>query len=399
MGKVQIDQHLVKVITEADRLAFDAMSAAGGSAFLDQSMIRLEDKKTRGRGAALNPAGRFEKQSCERFYDGWDMDEQLSPLQTSVETEKARTIITRNVSPDIFFDRSINPYRGCEHGCIYCFARPTHSYMGLSAGIDFETKLFAKPDAAKLLERELSKPDYKVRPIAIGTNTDPYQPIEKKWQIMRQILEVLDKCNHPVCITTKSALIVRDCDILERMAERKLVRVALSITTLDRKLARLMEPRAATPERRLWAIKELTKKGVPVSVMMAPVIPGLNDHEIENILTKAKDAGAIDAGYVMLRLPYEVAPLFKDWLLREYPDRYRRVMQLLRDMRGGKDYDADWKTRMSGEGPFAKLVADRFRLARQRSGLHERHPKLETGYFKPPLKVAKQLSFLFDEKD
>ncbi|WP_422531215.1 PA0069 family radical SAM protein [Bartonella apihabitans] len=398
MGKAVINQHLVNVMAKADQLAFNAMSTDGGRMLLDQSLLRTEAQQTRGRGAALNPAGRFEKQSGERFYDGWDLDEQLSPLQTTVETEKARTIITHNDSPDIFFDRSINPYRGCEHGCIYCFARPTHSYMGLSAGIDFETKLFAKPDAAKLLERELSKPDYKVRPIAIGTNTDPYQPIEKKWQIMRQILDVLDKCNHPVCITTKSALILRDCDILERMTERKLVRVALSITTLDRKLARLMEPRAATPERRLWAIKELTKKGVPVSVMMAPVIPGLNDHEIENVLTRAKEAGAIDAGYVMLRLPYEVAPLFKDWLLREYPDRYRRVMQLLRDMRGGKDYDADWKTRMSGEGPFAKLVADRFRLARQRLGLHERHQKLEIGLFRPPLKVAKQLSFLFDDK-
>ncbi|WP_422533627.1 PA0069 family radical SAM protein [Bartonella apis] len=398
MGKAVINHHLVNVMAKADRLAFNAMSTDGGRMLIDQSLLRTEAQKTRGRGAALNPAGRFEKQSGEQFYDGWDIDEELSPLLTSVETEKARTIITHNDSPDIFFDRSINPYRGCEHGCIYCFARPTHSYMGLSAGIDFETKLFAKPDAAKLLERELSKPDYKVRAIAIGTNTDPYQPIEKKWQIMRQILDVLDKCGHPVCITTKSALIVRDCDILERMAKRKLVRVALSITTLDRKLARLMEPRAATPERRLWAIKELTKRGVPVSVMMAPVIPGLNDHEIENVLTRAKEAGAIDAGYVMLRLPYEVAPLFKDWLLREYPDRYRRVMQLLRDMRGGKDYDADWKTRMSGEGPFAKLVADRFRLARQRLELHERHQKLETGLFRPPLKVAKQLSFLFDDK-
>lgn len=399
MGKAGIDQQLVRMMAKADHMAFDVFSASGASAMIDQTMQRLNENQVRGRGAALNPAGRFETQSGEHFDDGWDLDEDIHSLATSVQVEKARSIITHNDSPDIFFDRSINPYRGCEHGCIYCFARPSHCYMGMSAGVDFETRLFAKPEAAKLLERELSKPGYKVRPIAIGTNTDPYQPVEKKWQVMRQVLEVLDKANHPVCITTKSALIVRDSNILATMAERKLVRVALSVTTLDRKLARAMEPRASTPERRLWAMKELSKKGVPVSVMMAPVIPGLNDHEIENILAKAKDAGAIDAGYVMLRLPYEVAPLFKDWLLREYPDRYRRVMQLIRDMRGGKDYDADWKTRMSGEGPFAKLVADRFRLARQRLQLHERHQKLDTELFRPPLAEAKQLTFLFGEKD
>lgn len=399
MGKTGINQQLVKMMAKADHMAFDTFSASGASALIDQTMLRLNENKVRGRGAALNPAGRFEIQSDEYFDDGWELDDQISPLSTAVEVEKARSIITHNDSPDIFFDRSINPYRGCEHGCIYCFARPSHSYMGMSAGVDFETRLFAKPDAAKLLERELSRPGYKVRPIAIGTNTDPYQPIEKKWQIMRQVLEVLDKANHPVCITTKSALIVRDGNILATMAERKLVRVALSITTLDRKLARTMEPRASTPERRLWAMKKLSEKGVPVSIMMAPVIPGLNDHEIENILAKAKDAGAVDAGYVMLRLPYEVAPLFKDWLLREYPDRYRRVMQLVRDMRGGKDYDADWKTRMSGEGPFAKLVADRFRLARQRLQLHERHQKLDTELFKVPLALVKQLTFLFDKKN
>ncbi|WP_297322876.1 PA0069 family radical SAM protein [uncultured Bartonella sp.] len=366
---------------------------------IDSAMLRLAENKVKGRGAALNPAGRFERRSDRLFYDGWDLDDDACPLDTSVQVEKACSIITHNDSPDIFFDRSINPYRGCEHGCIYCFARPSHSFMGLSAGVDFETKLFAKPDAARLLELELSKPGYKPKIIAIGTNTDPYQPVEKKWQIMRQVLEVLDKSNHPVCITTKSALVVRDGDILSSMAKRKLVRVALSLTTLDRKLARSMEPRASTPQRRLWAIKELSGMGVPVSVMMAPVIAGLNDHEIEKILFAAKNAGATDAGYAMLRLPYEVAPLFKDWLLREYPDRYRRVMQLTRDMRGGKDYDANWKSRMCGTGPFAKLVADRFRLAWQRFGFSQRHMKLATGCFKAPLEVARQLSFFFDNKN
>lgn len=397
MRKAVIDQHLIKTMAIVDHMAFNQRSTACANSFMDCAQHRLEENKLKGRGAALNPPGRFESRSDMRFDDGWDLDEEVRPLDTSVQIEKSRSIITHNDSPDIFFDRSINPYRGCEQGCIYCFARPSHSYMGLSSGIDFETQLFAKPDAAKLLERELSKFDYKPKVIAIGTNTDPYQPIEKKWQIMRQVLEVLDRSNHPVCITTKSALVVRDRDILQRMAERKLVRVAVSITSLDRKLARSMEPRASTPNRRLWAVKELSSVGIPVTVMMAPIIPGLTDHEIENILTQAKEAGADNAGYVILRLPFEVAPLFKDWLLRECPDRYRRVMQLIRDMRGGRDYDANWKTRMTGEGPFAKLIADRFRQARQRLNLSERHSKLATEFFKAPLEVAKQLSFFFDQ--
>ncbi len=311
-----------------------------------------------------------------------------------MQIEKPRTAITRNESPDVPFDRSINPYRGCEHGCIYCFARPTHAYMGLSAGLDFEARLFAKPDAAKLLERELAKPGYKPRVIAIGTNTDPYQPIEKEWRIMRQILEVLNKANHPVSIVTKSALILRDIDILQEMAAKSLVRAALSVTTLDRKLARAMEPRAATPPRRLEAIQALTEAGIPTSVMAAPMIPALNDHELERILDAAKVAGALEAGYVILRLPLEVAPLFRDWLLQNYPDRYRHVMSLVRSMRGGKDYDAEFGKRMKGAGPYAWQLARRFEMATKRLGMTRRSMPLRDDLFVPPDGSGVQLSLL-----
>lgn len=392
MDTAVIDQTLVKAMAQADEAAFGDTKSSGANQLMRDCALRLHEDRVKGRGASLNPAGRFETCSVSQFDDGWYNQDDITPLKTDVQIEKARSIITQNQSPDIAFDRSINPYRGCEHGCIYCFARPSHSYMGLSAGVDFETKLFAKPDAAKLLERELSKPGYKPKTIAIGTNTDPYQPIEKKWKIMREILEVLDRANHPVAIVTKSAMVLRDVDILAKMAERKLVRVALSVTTLDSRLARSMEPRAATPQRRLSAIRQLADAGVSVSVMVAPIVPGLNDHELETILETAKKHGAVDAGYVMLRLPYEVAPLFKDWLLREYPDRYRRVMQLTRDMRGGKDYDADWKSRMTGDGPFAKLIARRFRLARERLGLGENRLKMSFELFQPPLPQSKQLS-------
>ncbi|OJU87020.1 MAG: radical SAM protein, partial [Shinella sp. 65-6] len=319
-------------------------------ALMAQTGMRVEADRRRGRGAGLNFTGRFEPVTREAFDDGWQMLEELPPFRTEVQVEKPRTIITRNESPDIPFDRSINPYRGCEHGCIYCFARPTHAFMGLSAGLDFEAKLFAKPDAPKLLERELSKPGYKPRVIAIGTNTDPYQPIEKEWRIMRQILEVLDKANHPVSIVTKSALVMRDIDILSRMATRGLAWVGMSVTTLDRKLARTMEPRAATPPRRLEAIRALSEAGIPTAIMMAPIIPGLNDHEIERVLDSGKAAGALEASYVLLRLPLEGSPLFRDWLLRHYPARYRHVMSLVRSMRGGKDYDAEFGKRMKGAG-------------------------------------------------
>jgi DNA repair photolyase len=289
----------------------------------------------------------------------------------------------------------VNPYRGCEHGCVYCFARPTHAYMGLSSGLDFETKLFAKPNAAQLLEAELSKPGYEPRTIAIGTNTDPYQPIEKSWRIMREILEVLEAADHPVGIVTKSALVTRDIDILSRMASKGLAKVALSVTTLDRTLARAMEPRAATPAKRIDAVRELTEAGIPTMVMTAPIIPGLNDHEIEKLLEAAEAAGAREAGYVLLRLPLEVSPIFKEWLLRHYPNRYRHVISLLRQMRDGKDYDAEWGKRMRGTGPYAFQIKRRFELAAQRLGLNQSRLKLRTDLFRAPKSAAGvQLSLL-----
>jgi DNA repair photolyase len=363
-------------------------------ALMNASGMRIEIDRRRGRAAGINPAGRFETLERVAFDDGWQTLEDMPPFKTEVQVEKPRTVITRNESPDIPFDRSINPYRGCEHGCIYCFARPTHSYMGLSAGLDFEAKLFAKPDAPRLLERELSRPGYKVKPIAIGTNTDPYQPIEREWRIMRQVLEVLDKANHPVVIVTKSALILRDIDILKSMAERGLVKVGISVTTLDRKLARSMEPRASTPARRLEAIKSLSEAGVPVAVMMAPVIPALNDHEIERILDSGKAAGASEASYVLLRLPLEVSPLFRDWLLQNYPDRYRHVMSLVRSMRDGKDYDAEFGKRMKGAGPYAWQISRRFEMATKRLGLMRRSLHLREDLFISPNSDGVQLSLL-----
>lgn len=364
------------------------------NALIADAGLRVETERRRGRGAGLNPSGRFEPVQRETFDDGWQTLEELPPFKTEVQVEKPRTAITRNESPDIPFDRSINPYRGCEHGCIYCFARPTHAYMGLSPGLDFEAKLFAKPDAAKLLERELAKPSYKPRVIAIGTNTDPYQPIEKEWRIMRQILEVLSRANHPVAIVTKSALVMRDIDILKDMAARNLVRVGLSVTTLDRKLARTMEPRAATPPRRLEAIQALSEAGIRTSVLVAPIIPALNDHEIERILEAGKAAGAQEASYVILRLPLEVSPLFRDWLLQHYPDRYRHVMSLIRSMRGGKDYDADFGKRMKGAGPYAWQISRRFEMATRRLELTRRNIALRDDLFVPPDGSGVQLSLL-----
>ncbi|KQS67772.1 radical SAM protein [Rhizobium sp. Leaf371] len=363
-------------------------------ALMVESGLRIDVDRRRGRGAGVNTSGRFEPVSRSAEDDGWNSLEDLPPFKTEVQVEKPRTIISRNESPDIPFDRSVNPYRGCEHGCIYCFARPTHAYMGLSAGIDFEARLFAKPDAAKLLERELAKPGYKVKPIAIGTNTDPYQPIEKEWRIMRQILEVLKAADHPVMIVTKSAMVLRDLDILAPMAEKGLARVGLSVTTLDRKLARLMEPRASTPEKRLDAIRKLSEAGIPASVLMAPVIPALNDHEIERVLDSAKAAGATEASYVLLRLPLEVSPLFRDWLLQHYPDRYRHVMSLVRSMRDGKDYDADFTKRMKGAGPYAWQIGRRFDLAAKRLELNTNRRALNCDIFVPPLGTGVQLSLL-----
>ncbi|MBB3288582.1 MULTISPECIES: PA0069 family radical SAM protein [Rhizobium] len=371
-----------------------ANTADVANALITEAGLRVDAERRRGRGAGLNPSGRFEPQQRETVDDGWQTWEELPPFKTEVQVEKPRTAITRNESPDISFDRSINPYRGCEHGCIYCFARPTHAYMGLSAGLDFESKLFAKPDAAKLLERELAKPGYKPRVIAIGTNTDPYQPIEKEWRIMRQILEVLNRANHPVAIVTKSALVMRDIDILKDMAAKNLVRVGVSVTTLDRKLARTMEPRAATPPRRLEAIQALNEAGIRTAIMVAPIIPALNDHEIERILDAGKAAGAQEASYVILRLPLEVSPLFRDWLLQHYPDRYRHVMSLIRSMRGGKDYDAEFGKRMKGAGPYAWQISRRFEMATRRLELTRRNIALRDDLFVPPDGSGVQLSLL-----
>ncbi|WP_299480280.1 PA0069 family radical SAM protein [uncultured Roseibium sp.] len=357
----------------------------------DSAASRLPGDRRRGRAAATNASGRFEPVSRESFDDGWETLDDLPPLKTEVQEERARTIITRNDSPDLSFDRSINPYRGCEHGCIYCFARPTHAYMGLSPGLDFETRLFAKPNAAALLERELSRPGYTPRVIAIGTNTDPYQPLEKSYHLMREILEVMDSCSHPVAIVTKSSLVTRDIDILSRLAERNLVKVALSVTTLDRKLARAMEPRASAPHKRLGAIRLLSEAGVPATVMMAPIIPALTDSEIESVLEAAAEHGATEASFVLLRLPLEVSELFRDWLLRERPDRYRHVMSLIRSMRGGKDYDARWGERMRGRGPYADQIAKRFSLAAKRLGLNLRRKKLNIADFVQPQKGGVQL--------
>lgn len=380
------------IIKQADIAAFGNGRAEHANALVGEAGMRIDHSRRRGRGAGINPTGRFEPTTRQDFDDGWTTLEELPAFNTDVQVEKPRTIITRNDSPDISFDRSINPYRGCEHGCIYCFARPTHSYMGLSAGLDFESRLFAKPDAPRLLERELSKAGYQPKTIAIGTNTDPYQPIEKKWRIMREILEVLEAANHPVGIVTKSALVVRDIDILSRMAEKGLAKVALSVTTLDAHLARTMEPRASTPSLRLQAIRKLTDAGIPASVMMGPVIPGINDHEIERILDAAYAQGAREAGYVLLRLPLEVAPLFKDWLLRNYPDRYRHVMSLVRSMRDGKDYDAEWSKRMRGTGPYAWQIGRRFEIAARKLGFNTQRKHLRTDLFEPVQKGGKQLS-------
>ena len=381
-------------IRQADISAFTPGRAELANAVINGSAMRVDEARRRGRASAINPAGRYEAHGREAFDDGWDLPEELAPFATDVQVEKPKTIITRNSSPDISFDRSVNPYRGCEHGCVYCFARPTHAYMGLSAGLDFESKLFAKPDAPRLLKRELSKAGYEPRTIAIGTNTDPYQPIEKEWRIMREILEVLEAANHPVGIVTKSALVTRDIDILSRMAAKGLAKVALSVTTLDRRLSRAMEPRAATPVRRLETIRALSEAGIPVSVMAAPVIPGLNDHEVERILDSAKAAGASEAGYIILRMPLEVAPVFKEWLLRHYPDRYRHVISLIRSMRDGKDYDAEWGKRMKGTGPYAWQIGRRFEIAARKLGLNTRRVQLRTDLFTPPGGEGQQLMLL-----
>jgi DNA repair photolyase len=345
-----------------------------------------------GRGAISNASGRYEKQARVLMDDGWQgEDDALPPLRTEVIHDTTRTIITRNKSPDISFDQSINPYRGCEHGCIYCFARPTHAYLGMSPGADFESRLFAKPNAAELLAKELRAPGYVPRVIAMGTNTDPYQPLEKRMGITRSILEVLRDFRHPVAIVTKSPLILRDLDILSEMAAMGLAKAALSTTTLDRQLARVMEPRAGTPPRRLQAIKGLAQAGVPAGVMFAPAIPALNDHEMEAVLEAAANAGARSAGYVLLRLPLEIKDLFREWLEANVPGRARHVMTLVRQMRGGKDYDATWNTRMRGTGPYAEMMARRFHLTAKRLGLKKPQPPLTLHSFRRPPQLGDQL--------
>jgi len=345
----------------------------------------------RGRGARSNHSGRFEAERREDFDDGWESLGELDAFKTDVKQEAARTIITRNDSPDISFDRSINAYRGCEHGCVYCYARPTHCYLGHSAGLDFETKLYAKTNAAKLLEKELAHSAYEPKVIALGTNTDPYQPIEREHGITRTILEVLERTSHPVGIVTKSALVVRDIDILKRMAARGLAKVALSVTTLDRHVARSMEPRAATPEKRLETISKLSDAGVPVGVMTAPIIPGLNDSEIESILEAAHAAGAREAGYVLLRLPLELKEIFREWLATEFPDRAQRVLSLLQSMHGGKDYVADFSLRQRGRGPYADQIAKRFRLALKRLGLNSQRQNMRCDLFQAPVLAGQQM--------
>ena len=355
-----------------------------------QSVVATD--RRRGRGAVSNSSGRFEPVSRVSEDDGWDSLSDLPAFKTVVTVEKPKMIITRNQSPDISFDRSINPYRGCEHGCVYCFARPTHAYMGLSAGLDFETRLFAKHGAAALLERELSVKAYQPRMIAIGTNTDPYQPIEREHKIMREVLEVLAKANHPVGIVTKSSLVLRDLDLLAPMAAKGLVKVALSVTTLDAKLARQMEPRAATPAKRLDTLRQLSQAGVPTMVMVAPIIPALNDAEIEDILDCARTAGAREAGYVLLRLPHELRDLFREWLLEHHPGKLRHILSLVQSTRGGKDYDARWGVRQTGEGAYAGLIGKRFQLACQRLGLNKNRSKLRNDLFVPPVPQGGQLS-------
>jgi DNA repair photolyase len=346
----------------------------------------------KGRGARSNATSRFEAQVREAFDDGWTSeDAEPAQLKTHLMVEKAKTVITRNTSPDVGFNRSINPYRGCEHGCIYCYARPSHAYMGLSPGLDFESQIFFKPEAGKLLEKELSNPRYQPEFIHIGGNTDPYQPQERTARVTRQVLEVLERFRHPFSIITKSALILRDLDILAPMAAANLCRVAISITSLDRKLARSMEPRAATPERRIAAVKGLSDAGVPVIVMFAPAIPGLNDHEMEAVLERSAEAGAKGAGYVALRLPLEIKDLFREWLATDHPDRAGRVMSLVRQMRGGKDYDMEWGKRMKGEGPIAELMSKRFQAAKRRYGLEFRFDGLDLGQFRVPPKAGDQI--------
>ncbi|MEL7149447.1 MAG: PA0069 family radical SAM protein [Pseudomonadota bacterium] len=348
--------------------------------------------KARGRAALTNPTGRYERHVRVSADDGWETEEDPPVLRTEVSDEAPRKIISKNTSPDISFDRSINPYRGCEHGCIYCFARPSHEWLGLSAGLDFETRLFAKPAAPELLERELRTRSYTPQVIAIGTNTDPYQPLEKERRIMRRVLEVLSDYRHPVAIVTKGSLIERDIDLLGEMGRAGLARVGISVTTLDPSVSRKMEPRVPGPKRRLETIRRLAEAGCPVRIMVSPVVPALTDHELEAILEAGAKAGATAASWIMLRLPHGVSDLFRAWLAEHYPDRAARIMGRVRELHGGKDYDPEWGKRLTGEGLFAEMVAQRFAVATKRLGLAHDLPPLRTDLFRPPLRAGDQLS-------
>ncbi len=339
----------------------------------------------RGRGALTNPEGRFEKLRQEAFDDGWDSrDPPPERIPTEVITDRAKTILSRNDSPDVPFDRSVNPYRGCEHGCIYCFARPSHAFWGYSPGLDFETKIIAKPGAASLLRGELGKRGYRPGALALGSNTDPYQPVERELRITRGVLEVLEEARHPVGIVTKSSLVLRDLDLIAPMAERGLATVMISLTTLDRHLARVMEPRAAAPERRLFTMRALRDAGVPVGVLASPMIPALNDAELERILEAAGEAGAGTAGYILVRLPHELKELFSEWLERHFPTRAAHIESLIRDARGGRLHQGGFGERMRGRGPIAELLATRFRVATRRLGLDRPRPPARTDLFRPP---------------
>ncbi len=353
----------------------------------------LGSQSLKGRGALSNPPVRFESTAVEKADDGWQQeDEVATSLPEIVLPDRAKSLITTNTSPDVGFEQSINPYRGCSHGCVYCFARPTHAYLGLSPGLDFETRLFYKDNAPQLLRAELSKRSYRCKPIALGINTDGWQPLERRMMVSRSLLEVLAECRHPVTIVTKSTLILRDLDLLQDLARDRLVSVMVSITSLDAAIKRTLEPRAAAPQARLKVIERLSAAGVPVGVLVAPVIPALTDHETEQILEAAHIAGATSAGYVLLRLPHEVKDLFREWLVAHYPDRAQHVMSLINQLRGGRDYQAEFGTRMVGTGVFAQLLRTRFEIARRRLGLEdaEHRHALRTDLFRPPAPAASQ---------
>ena len=346
----------------------------------------------KGRGTALRPPGRFETRDTARVDDGWGtIEEELPAFKTTVTAERAKSIISRNDSPDIAFEQSINPYKGCEHGCIYCYARPSHAYLNLSPGLDFETRLFYKPNAAELLDQELRKPGYQVRNICVGANTDPYQPIERKLEVTRGILQVLARFRHPVGIITKGAMIERDLDLLMDLGRDRLVGVAITLTTLDPELKRTLEPRASSPQARLRVMRKLSAAGIPVRVMFSPVIPFVNDAELERVLEAAAEAGATTASYVLLRLPYELKGLFREWLETHMPLRAAHVMSLINQSRGGKDYQAEFGSRMRGSGQFAELIAKRFALARRRYGLEERGEGFNPRVFRVPPAAGEQM--------